>query len=274
MFRRQLILFSILLIIATTFLSLNERVKLQLAAPLSSVLLLPVKTITQFLQFLTVSNTRITKLETVVSQLQLENAELKKRLLRDTTELKTTKYKLLRTQIIGRDPSNINGYLYIATGQRQKLYVNQPAISINGLVGKIKYVGFNYSIVETIENKGFTVSAIDVNTGIHGIVKNKGNLIFDFIKINDAINIGDAVYTSGMSEIFPEGIFIGRVKKIERGDDLFFKPVYITPGVQINRLTHVYIISGSTITANNEYKEQYNYKEQSDTELFVPGSGR
>ena len=191
---------------------MNERVKLQLAAPLSSVLLFPVKTITQFLQFLTVSNTRITKLETVVSQLQLENAELKKRILRDTTELKTTKYKLLRTQIIGRDPSNINGYLYIAAGQRQKLYVNQPAISINGLVGKIKYVGFNYSIVETIENK--------------------------------------------------------------RGDDLFFKPVYITPGVQINRLTHVYIISGSTITANNEYKEQYNYKEQSDTELFVPGSGR
>lgn len=268
MSRRQLILFSILLIIATTFLSLNERVKLRLAAPLSSVLLFPVKTITQFLQFLTVSNTRITKLETVVSQLQLENAELKKRILRDTTELKTTKYTLLRTQIIGRDPSNINGYLYIDTGQRQKLYVNQPAIFINGLVGKIKYVGFNYSIVETIENKGFTVSAIDVNTGIHGIVKNKGNLIFDFIKINDAINIGDAVYTSGMSEIFPEGIFIGRVKKIERSDDLFFKPVYITPGVQINRLTHVYIISDSTITANNEYKEQ------SDTQLFVPGSGR
>ena len=152
--------------------------------------------------------------------------------------------------------------------------MNQPAISINGLVGKIKYVGFNYSIVETIENKGFTVSAVDVNTGIHGIVKNKGNLIFDFIKINDAINIGDAVYTSGMSEIFPEGIFIGRVKKIERGDDLFFKPVYITPGVQVNRLTHVYIISGSIMTVNNEYKEQYNYKEQSDTELFVPGSGR
>ncbi len=252
--RHQLILFSILFIISTTTLSLSEQVKLQLAAPLSSVLFFPVKTTTQFLQFLTVSNTRIAELETVVNQLQLENAELKKRILCDTTDFKTTKYKLLRAQIIGRDPLNINGYLYVDKGQKQQLYVNQPAISINGLVGKIKYVGVKYSIVETIENKGFTVSAIDVNTGVHGIIKKRDNLIFDFIRINDEINIGDAIYTSGMSEIFPEGILIGRVKKIERGNHLFFKPIFITPGVQINRLTHVYIISDSTITASEKYK--------------------
>lgn len=247
---------------------MNEPTKLQLSTQLSSVLLFPVKTITQLLQFLAISNARIAELETLVKQLQLENTELKKKIVLDTTEFKTIEYKLLRAQIIGRDPSNINGYLYI--DKAQKVYVNQPVISINGLVGKIKFVGSNYSIIETIENQGFALSAFDVNTGVHGIVKKKGNLIFDFIGINDAINIGDSICTSGMSEIFPEGILIGRVKKIGQKENLFFKPVYITPSVQINRLTHVYIISGGKTTTHEEFKTPYIYNQHDNHELTLP----
>ncbi len=243
--RHQLILFSTLLIISITFLSLYEQTKLQLSTQLSSVVLFPVKTITEWLQYAAISRAHIEELETVVSKLRLENTELRKEILLDTTDFQTTDYILLQAQIIGRDPSNINGYLYVDKGQKQNIYVNQPVISTKGLVGKLEYVGTDYSIVETFENRGFAVSALDFNTGVHGIVKKKGNLIFDFINIDDEINIGDSIITSGMSKIFPEGIMIGRINKVGGGDDLFFKPVYITPAVQINRLVYVYILCGS-----------------------------
>lgn len=225
-------------------LSLGEDAKLWTSTQLSSVLLFPVKTVTAFFQFLTVSNARITELEVRVSKLQLENTQLKEKLFHDGGDQATTEYRILRAHIIGRDPSNINGYLYVDRGTSDSIYVNQPVVSIHGLVGKVKYVTPRYSIIETVENKGFAVSGIDVNTGIHGIVKKKTTMVFDFIRVNDSVQVGDSICTSGMSEIFPSGILIGIIKHIGQEDNLFFKPVTLTPSVQINRLDYVYLLFG------------------------------
>ncbi len=257
MSRRQLILFSILLTISVVLLSLRDETKLQLSINLSPVVLFPVKTITEFLQFLTVSNARITQLETTINKLQLENTELRKKIPLDTSEFRMKQYELLKAQIVGRDPLNINGFLYVDKGKIEKLHINQPVISVNGLVGKIKFVNAHYSIVETIENRGFAVSALDVRTGIHGIIKNKGPLMFDFIRIDDEIYVNDSIYTSGMSEIFPEGLLIGSVREIDSVDNPFFKPVYIAPSVRINQLTYVYIILEIESSTSGVFKKNF-----------------
>ena len=213
---------------------------------------------------MSVSSARITELETTINQLRLEKAEWKK-IITDTTDYQTTMYRLKKAQIIGRDPSNINGYLYIDIGQKDGIRTEQPVLSIDGLIGKTKLVGGDYTIVETVEKNGFAVSALDVNTGIHGIVKNQGNLIFDFIRIEDEINIGDSVFTSGMSNIFPEGILIGTVTRIDESSDQFFKPVYLKPGVKINRLNYVYLVC-SEENSSGEVSEQT--EDQSGTNII------
>jgi rod shape-determining protein MreC len=249
--RGQIVFFAVLLIISITFLSLGEHTKLTISTRISPILLFPVRTITALLDFLTVSSVRITELETTVNKLRLENAECKKIILLDTTHYRTTMYQLKKAQIIGRDPSNINGYLYIDVGQNAQVRLEQPVLSIDGLVGKTKYVGDYYTIVETIEKRGFAVSALDANAGIHGIVKNQGNLIFDFVRIEDELFLGDSIFTSGMSNIFPEGILIGTVKRIDESADQFFKPVYIKPSVRINRLNYVYLVYGNGSSTEN-----------------------
>lgn len=241
MSRRQLVFFSVLLIISITFLSLGEHTKLTISTRISPILLFPVRTITTLFDFLSVSSARITELETKINQLRLEKAEWKKIII-DTTDYQTTLYQVKKAQIIGRDPSNINGYLYIDVGHKDEVRTEQPVLNIDGLIGKTKFVGADYTIVETVEKQGFAVSALDVNTGIHGIVKNQGNLVFDFIRIEDKINIGDSVFTSGMSNIFPEGILIGTVKRIDESSNQFFKPVYLRPSVRINQLNYVYLV--------------------------------
>jgi rod shape-determining protein MreC len=209
------------------------------------VLLFPIRKAADIWQFLLISHDRITELEKTISELQLENTELRRKILLDTTELTTTAFRALRTKIIGRDPANINGFLLIDKGEREKLYINQPVVSVAGLVGRIKYVGTACSIVETIDNRGFAVSAFDSKTGVHGIVKQRGSLFFDFIKMRDEVHIGDSIITSGMSNIFPEGILIGTVSKISTDHDLFFKPIQITPSANVNQLLSVYVIFGS-----------------------------
>jgi rod shape-determining protein MreC len=246
--RSQLILFSVLVILSATPLFFNTQTNLILCERLSSVLLFPVKTIVQFLEFLTVSSDRIEELEVALNKLRLENTDLKRKLLLEDTGYVERKFKIVKAQIIGRDPSNINGYLYIDKGRKHDLYVNQPVICVNGVIGKVKFVGPDNSIVETLENRGFTISALDVKTGIYGIIKQKGSLMFDYVKVTDEINIGDSIFTSGMSSIYPKGILIGTVSKIHQTDDLFFRKVFVTSSVQTNRLTSVYIIFGEQIS--------------------------
>lgn len=240
--RQQIFVFIVLFIIALIPVFLSENANLALTRSLSSVLLFPVRITANIMEYLRISSARMEKLEILVNRLALENAVLRDSLNLDTTQLTTSELLLVKASVIGRDPSNINGYIHIDKGLLDRVKVDQPVISVDGFVGKIRDVGPTGSIVETIENQGFTVSAIDVNTGIHGVVRNQMNLLFDYVRHSDTINIGDSVLTSGMSEIFPKGILIGTVHRITESDDLFFQQVYIAPAAQINRLASVYII--------------------------------
>jgi rod shape-determining protein MreC len=240
--RQQIILFIILFAISVVPLLLYERTNLVLARDLSIILLYPFHATTDFVEYLAVSNVRTEKLEILVNQLKLENAALKDKLVVDTTELKSSAYDLIKASVVGRDPLNINGYLHINRGVSDGVIENQTVITVEGFVGKIRHTGPLTSIVETIENKGFTVSAIDINTGIHGIIKKQDNLMFRYVRHGDEVNVGDSIQTSGMSEIFPKGILIGTIHAISESEDMFFKNVYVTPAAQINRLASVYII--------------------------------
>ena len=213
-----------------------------MARNLSSVLLYPVRITSKLVEYLNISNVRIEKLEIRVNKLTLENAILRDILELDTTQLAARDLRLLKASVIGRDPQNINGYLHIDKGTVHGVVKNQPVVSADGFVGKIKNAGTTTSIVETIENRGFAVSAIDINTGIHGVVKSQTNLLFDYVRHTDTIEIGDSLLTSGMSEVFPKGILIGTVQRVSESDDLFFKHVFVAPAARINRLVSIYII--------------------------------
>jgi len=191
--------------------------------------------------------------------MRLQNSELRKHLPEDSVLPIVTPYELTKAHIIGRDPTNINGYLYIDKGRSSGILVDQPVLTAKGIVGKVHHVSERYSIVETIEHEGFAISAIDIHTGIHGIVRKNAYLLFDFIRVDDTIAISDSIYTSGMSEIFPEGILIGFISRIAEPHDPFFKPVYINPAVKINQLTYLYVLSGyniGTIKLNTKILEQ------------------
>ena len=242
MSRFQIILFSFLVAVALTFLLLGPAADLKISTGLSSVLLLPIKVVSRYTEFLTVSKNRIEKLERVLTSLNLENAELRNQLSMNSITLVPTGYLLIKARIIGRDPTNFNGFLYIDRSRRDSLEPGQPVIINNGLVGKIKFAGDFNSIVETIENRGIAVSARDSRTDVQGIVKQENGLILDYIKILDPIQPGDSIVTSGMSENFPAGILIATVDAVQQTGDLLFKKVTLKPCVSVNRLNYLYVI--------------------------------
>ncbi len=205
-------------------------------------MLFPIKTVSNVVDFLSVSNRRLEELENTANRLKLENALLRDQAGRDTMNLEWSNLTVLKARITGRDPADVNDYLYIDKGKEDSLFVDQTVVSIDGLVGKVKFINDHYSIIETIEKNGFAVSGLDAKTHIHGILKQHGNLIFDYVRIDDEVNIGDSIYTSGMGDVFPPMILVGTVSEVQLVEDLFFKKVYVKPSVKINRLTSVYLV--------------------------------
>ncbi|MCX7995281.1 MAG: rod shape-determining protein MreC [candidate division WOR-3 bacterium] len=245
MSRIQIFIFSALLTISLVFILLNENADLYLSNRCAAVLLLPIRIYFNYFQYLEISQKKIDHLESELSRLNIENQMFKNRLglLSSSDNTLSNQFRILKANIIGRDPQNFNGFLYIDKGKNDSITTNAPVILQNKIVGRVKSVFSDIAIVETFENSDFAISGKDVRSGIYGIVKKKRQLLMEYIKINDNVTIGDSIYTSGLSDIFPEGLLIGVVSDVrEKKGDLFFKEVIIEPAISINRLNYVYVI--------------------------------
>lgn len=243
--RIQLLIFGSLSVISIVCILLNQNADLYLSNRLSEVLLYPVKLVFNYFQYLYVSQEKIDRLEADISKLQIENQILKNSLnsLMAPDTITNLSLRILKANVIGRDPQNFNGFLYIDKGYKDGLSTNLPVVFQNKIIGRIKSLSENTGIVETIENPGFALSAVDARSGILGIVKKKKNqLYFEYIKINDDVKFSDSIYTSGLSENLPRGLMIGTVSSVKEKDDLFFKEVIIEPALSINKLNYVYVV--------------------------------
>jgi rod shape-determining protein MreC len=59
------------------------------------------------------------------------------------------------------------------------------------------------------------------------------------------VNEGDVIVTSGLGEIYPPGLYIGRVVEVRREHYGLIKYALVRPGVEFGRLEEVLVITNS-----------------------------
>jgi rod shape-determining protein MreC len=121
-----------------------------------------------------------------------------------------------------------------------------PVLYNESLIGKVEKVFKNYSVVQMIT---FQDSVVSANAGENTVGIIKGNrsdeLIFEPVSFHEAqLKIGDKVYTSGISDIYPKDLYIGEIcevrKKYENNVEYLVKlPFNITDMNEIIVLTEV-----------------------------------
>ncbi len=65
-----------------------------------------------------------------------------------------------------------------------------------------------------------------------------------------SVKKGDKVTTSGLGGIFPKGILIGEVTKVETDDYGLTKSAYIKPAADFTMLDHVIIAKRSSVSVD------------------------
>ena len=157
------------------------------------------------------------------------------------------------------DINNLNNKIFIDLGSKDGIKTDMIAVYSDYLVGKIVEVHDNYSEVELITNPNSIISAKtmgDILGIARGSDEEDGSLYFQPSIVEDNLKEGDEITTSGISDIYPESIKIGKIAKIDNKENYSYKMVTIKPGFESKDLREVIIIGRENTVNKPIVKEE------------------
>jgi rod shape-determining protein MreC len=189
--------------------------------------------------------------------LQEENTQLKNDLERnklffstDISVLDTVKYHQKYTyteaKIINNNYSKPHNFLTINRGVNEGIVKEMAVINRKGIIGITENVSNNYTRVQSILNKNSNINArLKGNTAYFGTLK-WNSIDYNTVQLHDIprqapLKIGDTIETGGKSTIFPEGIPIGTVSKINKRNTANSK-INVTLFNDMSNLENVYVV--------------------------------
>jgi len=165
--------------------------------------------------------------------------------LRSAIELeKNNSFKLQPVRVIGKDISRDS--ILINKGSKDGILSDMPVITVQKLlVGKISEVYEDFSEVILLTNKDFSLAVQIFEKDIYGVAKGEGSLglYIDLIPKDKEVIAKDIVLTAILGGIFPEGLLVGEVQKINNSDVESFQKAIIIPFLSLEELDELLIIN-------------------------------
>jgi len=111
-------------------------------------------------------------------------------------------------------------------------------------VGRILDVAESTSKVLLITDINSSVDALVQRARAGGVVEGRSPNLCElkYVSGSDDVRLGDLVVTSGLCGIFPKGLPIGEVSRVERDGSGLFQRVELTPSANLNKLEEVCIL--------------------------------
>jgi len=187
----------------------------------------------------------------MIENVRLKEAEAENEMLRRLLQFRRAnphqEYRAAEVigRVIGRDPSSLLSYLTIDVGTEQGIELGMPAVTDEGLVGRIAEVGFTSSKVLLIIDARSSVNALIQSSRASGVVEGVlgGGLVMRYISQDQSVSVGDVLLTSGLGGNFPKGLVIGQVVAVHQRDIEMFQQAQVRPTVDFNRLEKVLVIT-------------------------------
>ncbi len=130
-------------------------------------------------------------------------------------------FKTLSASVTGRESGNYSRVLTLDVGTNEGVEVNMPVVTSEGIVGRITEVGAHWSRVTTVLESGSMVGAyiertneVAVCEGVYELSAD-GLLRMNYIKADSVAQVGDRVLSSGYGSVYPRGLVIGYIEKME-----------------------------------------------------------
>ncbi len=182
-------------------------------------------------------------LSTIASlrETQQENLRLRKLLnFEEQFSLKT-----IVSRVIARDISTEFRAIRINRGSRAGIERNMAVVTAEGIVGRVLRTTEDTADVVTIMDLLSAVDAVDERSRARGVIEGltDDTCQVRFTNRTDDIQPGDIFLSSGLGSIFPKGIPVGVVSKVNKKRFGITQEVEIKPSVDFSRLEEVLIVT-------------------------------
>jgi len=211
---------------------------------------------------------------TSVSGLTQENEQLKRREFENAQSLQQARdlaaenerlRKLLGARERAANPAVLADVLYesrdrfsrklvLNAGTRQSIRAGNPVIDDAGVVGQVTRTFNESAEVTLLTDKDQSIPVQILRNGLRGVAfggAEPGTLDLRFMAANADVVSGDVATTSGIDGVYPAGLMVAKVERIERVAKDQFARIVMTPmgGVESNKHLLVLLVEPATLQA-------------------------
>lgn len=157
--------------------------------------------------------------------------------------------------VVGHESTNYRTVVTLSKGSLHGIEVNMPVITEEGLIGHITEIGSTWSKAEIITESSSAVGAYIERSGTLGVVEGTYELRAEglcrmvYIEADADIRVGDKVLSSGIGEVYPRGLLIGKVTEVSMDERTRTLVATVEPAADLESISKVMIITEYEITS-------------------------
>jgi rod shape-determining protein MreC len=164
-------------------------------------------------------------------------------------------YQTVAAQVIGTSGTDESGIVYLDKGSNDGVKTDMPVMTADGIVGRVKDVFPSTSQLLLISDATSAVGVILESTRTRGIMKGStyGQVQVINVSPDDRIKPGQRFITSGGDQVFPRGMPVGVIDRVEPDPDRDpLLDVVVHPLANLSRLDEVLIVTNMGDTASSQ----------------------
>lgn len=191
-------------------------------------------------------------LESQVTQLQTQLIEMEERLgeaqvcfaLLDFGRT-NPQYDYIAATVVGREISPFLQYIIIDKGTEDGVRYGMPVVTQQGLVGRVDAVIAGAARIKMITDSTSVVNvylqSADIEAQLQGSLT--GDLFLDLLPVDEAVEPGDVVLTSGLGGNYPPNVFVGQVLSTQSRENALFQTASVQPIVDFTSINAVLVVN-------------------------------
>lgn len=160
--------------------------------------------------------------------------------------------ELVGARVLANDPRGDCRVLVVDRGKEDGLRANMPVVSVGGLVGRVADVSSDVSRVLLLTDPNNAVDVMAQRSRARALLVGVRSSLrmspvsypamLEYLDGGSDISEGDSIVTSGLDGVYPAGIPVGKVVKVEAGMGGVFKAASVLPFVDFSNLEEVLVV--------------------------------
>ena len=186
------------------------------------------------------------EIENAERLLQTEQLRQENDALRGLLELrKSVKHEVLTAKISHETRDAFSNRIVIDRGSQHGVAPGHPVINAQGVVGQVVRVSPITAEVSLLTDPSLTVPVNLPRSGLRSLASGTGDgqqVELKYLNINAEVEVGDILVTSGLDGLYPSGLPVAKINRVERAGSGQFPRITSTPIATVGTLQHVLVI--------------------------------